>query len=85
MSDNWDNDLLSEGMKSKVDRKCNVSFFAWTAETHLAMKVLFVLYFLSDPESESEPESELIRSPTSKPESESEQPHHDSAPLVQGV
>ena len=33
---------------------------------------------MSDPELESEPESESIRSP----ESESEQRHHDSAPLL---
>ena len=53
------------------------SFFVWTAETRSTIKVLFSLYFVSDPESESEPESESIRSP----ESESEQRHHDSAPL----
>ena len=42
-----------------------------------------ILYFVSDPESESvsEPELESIRSPESEPESESEQPYHDSAPL----
>ena len=34
---------------------------------------------------ESEPESESIRSPESDPESESEQPHHDSAPLIESV
>ena len=39
----------------------------------------YLLYFVSDPELESE--SESIRSPESEPESESEQPHHDSAPL----
>ena len=39
------------------------------------------LYFVSDPESESEPESESIKSLESEPESESEQPHHDSASL----
>ena len=47
-------------------------FFAWVVAPYLAIKVLFILYFLSDPESES------IRSL----ESESKQPHHDSAPLV---
>ena len=48
----------------------------------MTIKVLFSLYFVSDPEtdSESEPESESIRSPESEPELESEQPHHDSAP-----
>ena len=51
-------------------------FFAWMAETRSTIKVLLILYFVSDPESESE--SESIRSP----ESESKQPHHDSAPLV---
>ena len=73
-------------MKAIVNRKCHVSFFAWTARTRSAIKVLFVLYFVSDPESESEsePESEPIRSPESEPEpeSESEQPHHDSPPPV---
>ena len=55
-------------------------FLAWTAETS-AIKVLFMFYFASDPELESElePELESIRSPESEPESE--QPHHDSAPL----
>ena len=45
----------------------------------------FILYFVSDPEleSETEPESESIRSPES--ESELEQPHHDSAPLGMGT
>ena len=43
------------------------------AETRSTIKVLLILYFVSDPESESE--SESIRSPESK----SEQPHHDSA------
>ena len=44
-----------------------------------------MLYFVSDPESESEsePESESIRSPESEPESE--QPHHDSAPLLRAI
>ena len=45
-------------------------FFAWTAETRSTIKVLFILDFVSDPESESE----WIRNP----ESEFEQPHHDS-------
>ena len=80
MSDNWDKDLPSEGMKAKVNRKCHLSFFAWTAKTRSTIKVLFSLYFVSGPESESEPESESIRSPES--ESESEQRHHDSAPLL---
>ena len=52
-------------------------FFAWTAETPSTIKVLFVLYFVSVPESES------IRSPES--EWESKQPHHDSAPLLWSV
>ena len=81
MSDNWDKDLPSEGMKAKVNRKCHLSFFAWTAKTRSTIKVLFSLYFVSDPESESEPESESIKSP----ESESEQPHHDSAPLIKAL
>ena len=61
-------------MKAKMNRKCHVSFLAWTAETRSAITVLFILYFVSDPESESEsePESESIRSPESEPESESE-------------
>ena len=42
----------------------------------MTIKVLFILYFVSDPESES------IRSPESELESESEQSHHDSAPLI---
>ena len=42
----------------------------------MTIEVLFILYFVSNPESESEPDSE------SEPESESEQPHHDSAPLL---
>ena len=54
--------------------------FAWTAKIRSTIKVLFILYFVSDPESEWEPESESIRSP--ELESESEQPHHDSAPLL---
>ena len=53
-------------------------FVAWTAETHSTIKVLFILYFVSDPESESK--SESIRSQES--ESESEQPHHNPAPLT---
>ena len=59
-------------------------FFAWTAETRSTTEVLFILYFVSDPESESEsePESESIIRPVSEPESVSEQPHHDSAPLL---
>ena len=58
-------------------------FFAWTADTRSTIKVLFILYFVSglesESESESEPESEPIRSPALGSESESEQPHHDSA------
>ena len=71
-------------MKAKIITKCHVSFFAWTAETRWTIKVLFISYFVSDPESESEsePESERIRSPESESKSESEQPHHDSAPLI---
>ena len=46
------------------------------AKTRLTITVLFILCFVSDPEMESEleSESELIRSP------ESEQPEHESAP-----
>ena len=52
--------------------------FAWAAKTRSTTKMLFILHFLSDPESEPtrSPESD------SESESESEQPHHDSAPLV---
>ena len=49
-------------------------------ETRSTIKKLFILYFVSDPESESE--SESIRSPELESESESEQLHHDSAPLL---
>ena len=81
MSDNWDKDLPYEGMKAKFNRKCHVSFFAWTAGTRTTIKMLFILYFVSEPESESDSDSELeqesIRSLES--ESESEQP---TTPLV---
>ena len=80
-SDNWDKDLPSEGMKAKVNRKCHLSFFAWTAETRSTIKVLFILYFLSGPESESESNSNPKSEPDWEAESESEQPHHESAPL----
>ena len=50
-------------------------------ETRSTIQALFILYFASGPESESGLESELTRSPES--ESESEQPHHDSAPLIE--
>ena len=46
----------------------------------MAIKVLFISYFVSNPGSESASESELIRKP--EWQSESEQSHHDSAPLV---
>ena len=61
-----------------------VYFIVWTAETRSTIKVLFSLYLALDPESESEsePESESIRSPESESELESEQYHHDSAPLA---
>ena len=62
-------------MKAKINRKCHVSFLAWKAGTRSTIKVLFILYFVLDPASESE----SIRSPET--ESESEQPNHDSAPL----
>ena len=75
MSDNWDEDIPSEGMKAKIKRKCRVSF-CLDGETRLTIKVFFILYFVSDPESESV----LVMSPES--ESEPEQPHHDSAPLI---
>ena len=80
MRNNWDEDLPSEGMKAKISRKWHVFYFAWMAETRSTVKVLFILYLASDPESELEPESESIRNPES--ELESEQPHHDSAPLL---
>ena len=64
MSDNWDKDLPSEGMKAKDNRKCHASFFACTAETRSTIKVLFILYFASD--RKSEPDSESIRSPESE-------------------
>ena len=47
--------------------------FAWTAKTRSTIKVLFMLYLVSGLESESELESE------------SQQPHHDSAPLYQTI
>ena len=68
-------------MKAKFSRKCHVSFFTWTAETRSIIKVLFISSFVSNQESESEPESESIRSPESESEPESEQLYHDSAPL----
>ena len=58
----------------KIDK-----FLDITQQTHIYVyitKQLLFVNFLSDPESESEP----TRSPES--ESESEQPHHDSAPLL---
>ena len=67
----------------------NVTFllFRLDGEARSTIKLLFILYFVSGPGSESEsksvPESESIRSPKSESESESEQPHHDSAPLAQ--
>ena len=85
MSENWDKYLPFKGMKAKVNRTFHVFFcFAWTAKTCSTIKVLFILYFVSGPESESEsePELESIRNPESESESESEQPHHDSAPLL---
>ena len=66
MSDNWDKGLPSEGMKAKVNKKRQLSFFACTAETRSTIKVP-ILYFAYDPESESE------------------QGHNDSAPLVRGT
>ena len=75
MRDNWNKE--EEEMKAKINRKCYVFFLAWAVETRLTIKVLFILYFVSDPELELE----STRSPESEPESESEQPHHDSAPL----
>ena len=82
MSDNWDTYFPSEGMKSKVDRKCHVSFVSLGRRRLARLFKCCLLYFVSGPESESEsePESESIRSPES--ESESEQPHHDSASLI---
>ena len=65
-------DLPSEGMNAKVNRECQVSFFARTAMTHSTIKVLFIVYFVlalkseSESESESEPELESI-SPTTAP------------------
>ena len=48
MSDNWHKDLPSEGMKAKVNRKCLVSFFAWTVEIPSIVKILFILFFVWD-------------------------------------
>ena len=79
MSDNRDKDLPPEGMKAKASRKFHVSSFAWTTEILSTIKVLFISYFVSNPESEPEPES------ITSPEPESEQPHHDSAPLFHGI
>ena len=61
--------------------------FRLDGEARSTIKMLFILYFVSGPESESESklESESIRSPESESESESEQPHHDSAPLVKNI
>ena len=83
MSDNWDKDLPFEGMKAKVNRKMLCFFFARAAKTRSTTQMLFILHFLSDPQ--SEPESEPTRSPDSESESESEQPHHDSAPLTVAI
>ena len=86
MSDRWDRDRPSEGMKAKPVGNITFLFFFLLERRRLPrlLKCYFV-YFVSDPESESEsePESESIKSPES--ESESEQPHHDSAPLVYTV
>ena len=73
MSENWDKNLPSEGMKAKVNRKCHVSFFACAAETPSTIKMLFILYFLSGPESESERSGSRsrFRGPESESESES--------------
>ena len=61
-------------MKAKINRKRNVSSSRLDSGDSLDyLSVLFMLYFVSDPESESE----SIRSP----EPESEQPHHDSTCL----
>ena len=84
MRDNWDKDLPSEGKKVKINRKCHDFFLAWTAETRSTTRVLFILHFVSGPELESVPESELIKGRESELGSESEQPHHDSAPLSTG-
>ena len=67
-------------MNAKVNSNYPVSFFFfdWTAEIRWTIKCYFIFYFVSDPESESE--SEPTRSPDW--ESESEEPHHDSTPLV---
>ena len=78
MRDNCDKDLPSEGMKTNIKGNATFLFLAWTAETRLTIAVLCILYLVSDPESESE----SIRGPESEPKSESEQPHHDSAPLA---
>ena len=83
MRDNWNKDLPSERMKVKINRKCHVSFSRLDGgDSPDYLSVIVILYFVSDPEPESEPESESIRIPESEPESESEQPHHDSAPLL---
>ena len=48
MSDNWDEDIPSEGMKAKINRKCHVSFlsffFCLDGEARLTIKVLFILF-----------------------------------------
>ena len=87
MSDNWDKGLPSEGMKDKVDMKCHVSLLAWMAEIRSTIKVSFISYFVSKPESESEsePESESIRRLGSESEPESEQPHHYSTSLAEAI
>ena len=83
MSDNWDKDIPSEGMKVKVNRKCHVYFFRVDGGDSLDYISVIYLYLvlLSDPKSQSESESEPTRSPES--ESESEQLHHDSQPLIE--
>ena len=44
MSDNWDEDILSEGMKAKINRKCHVFFFCLDGEARLTIKVLLILF-----------------------------------------
>ena len=74
MRDNWNKDPLYKGMKAKMNRKCHVSFSHSEGGDSFDYLELVILYFISDPESES------ISSPELEPESE--QPHNDSALLI---
>ena len=63
MRENWDKYLPSEEVKAKINRECLVSFSRLDGGDRSTIKMLFISYFLSVPE--SEPESESIRIPES--------------------